>query len=121
MEPMQHRVFVILPTVYRLWGKVRLRHLEPWVEKWTLDEIYAGVSGQGAEDAAYATAVLMEDIGVKKEHVMRGAADIYKWFDQVLRPLVYSLLEEAGMPKGLLEAYNLFKNMYGATTFWQGA
>ena len=83
--------------------------LEPWVKEWALDEVFAGVSGQGAEDAAYAAAVLMEKSKLKGEHVTGGAADIYKCFDQVMRPLIYLLLEEAGMPKSLIEAYKNFQ------------
>ena len=110
MDPMEHRVLVMLPSVYWLWGKVWLRHLEPWVGKWAMDEFYAGVSGQGAQDAADATAVLMANIQLKGENLIGGAADIYKCFDQVLRPLIYILLIEAGLPQGLIEAY---KDMLG--------
>ena len=64
MDPKEHRVLLMLPTVYRLSGKTRLRHLEPCVAEWAVEEICAGVGGQGAEDAAYATAVLIENIQV---------------------------------------------------------
>ena len=37
-----------------------------------------------------------------------GAADIYKCFDQVRRDIVYRLLEEAGMPKQLVNTYRNF-------------
>ena len=38
-----------------------------------------------------------------------GVTDVYKCFDQVLRPLVYMLLAEPGMPKGILEACKDFQ------------
>jgi hypothetical protein len=40
-----------------------------------------------------------------------GAADIYKCFDQVERQIVYKLLEEAGIPKGILTAYRNFQEV----------
>ena len=78
MDPMEHRVLLMLPSVYRLWGKTRLRHLEPWVAEWAVVELYAGVGGRGAEGASYATAVLLENIQPKGEHLSDGVADIYK-------------------------------------------
>ena len=65
LNPLEHRVLLMLPSVYRLWGKTRLRHLEPWIAEWTVDELYAGVGRQGAEDASYATAVLLENLQLK--------------------------------------------------------
>ena len=59
-NPRAYRVLLMLSGVFRMWSKTRLRHLEPWVASWTLPEMYAGVEGKGAEDAAYATAVLAE-------------------------------------------------------------
>ena len=88
MDPLEHRVLLMLPSVYRLWGKTRLRHLEPWVAEWTVDELYAGVGGQGTEGASYATAVLLENLQLKNEYTTGGVADISQGFDQVLRPLI---------------------------------
>ena len=33
--------------------------------------------------------------------VTGGAADIYNFFDQLLRPLIYEISDKAGMPKGV--------------------
>ena len=57
MDPLAYRVLLMLPSVYRLWGKIRLAQLQPWVVMWALPQIYVGVKGQGANDASYATAV----------------------------------------------------------------
>ena len=71
--------------------------------------MFAGVGEQGAEDAAYGTAVLIENTHLKGEHLSGGAADIYKCFDQILRPLIYCIIEAAGIPKGVLRAYRNFQ------------
>ena len=57
LDPLAYRVLLMLATAYRTWAKIRLEHLQPWISTWALEEIYAGVEGQGAGDAAYATAV----------------------------------------------------------------
>ena len=89
MDPLAHRVLLMLASVYRLWGKIRLVHLQPWIETWALDAIYAGIEGQGANDAAYATAVEIEYCRVHGIEYSGGAADIYKCFDQIKREKLY--------------------------------
>ena len=41
MEPLNYRVLLMLPTIYRLWTRVRLSHLQPWIAKWYMDCIFA--------------------------------------------------------------------------------
>ena len=31
LEPLGYRVLLMLPVVYRMWAKVRLAHLQPWI------------------------------------------------------------------------------------------
>ena len=57
LNPAAYRVLLMLPAVYRLWARTRLAHLQPWVEQWSLPEMFAGIEGQGAEEAAYSTAL----------------------------------------------------------------
>ena len=82
----------MLPAVYRLWSRTRLRHLQPWINSWALPEMYAGVEGKGAADAAYSTGLLIEWCRLAGVGYSGGAADIYKCFDQVVRPVVAGLL-----------------------------
>ena len=77
----------------------------PWVDGWATEETYAGKGGQGAEDAAYASAVFIEHCHLNGHEVTGGAADIFKCFDQVMRPLIYQLLEAAGLPDKVLRPY----------------
>ena len=67
MDPMDYRVLLMLASPYRLWGKIRLVHLQPWIETWDMDEVYAGIAGKGAADAAYASAILIELCRLKGE------------------------------------------------------
>ena len=109
LDPLAYRVLLMLATAYRTWAKVRLEHLHPWISTWALEEIYAGVEGQGANDAAYATAVEIETCRLAGVNYSGGAADIFKCFDQIQRPIVYRIMEMAGMPKSILTAYRNFQ------------
>jgi hypothetical protein len=67
------------------------------------------VEGKGAADAVYNTALRVELCKLLGEEFAGAAADIYKCFDQTQRPLLYAILEKAGMPKGMLRAYRSFQ------------
>ena len=101
-DPLEYRVLLMLPGVYRMYAKTRLRRLAPWVQDWQLEGMFAGVEGKGAADAVYNTALRVEDFA-------GAVADIYKCFDQIQRPLLYAILERAGMPKRILLAYRSFQ------------
>ena len=47
LDPMDYRVLLMLPSVYRRWGKIRLAHLKPWISTWDLQQVYAGIEGNG--------------------------------------------------------------------------
>ena len=34
LDPMDYRVLLMLASPYRLWGKIRLVHLRPWISMW---------------------------------------------------------------------------------------
>ena len=82
-DPLEYGVLLILPSVYRMWAKTRLRHLAPWVQEWQLDEMFAGVEGKGAADAAYTTAFRIELCKLLGEDFAGAAVDICKCFDQI--------------------------------------
>ena len=109
MDPLDYRVLLMLSTAYRTYAKTRLEHLHPWVDSWALEEIYAGIEGQGANDAAYATAIEIEWCRLQGMEYSGGAADIYKCFDQTQRTILYKVMEAAGMPRGVLRAYREFQ------------
>ena len=107
-DPLEYRVLLMLPAVYRLWSKTRRGHLQPWVAAWAEPEMYAGVEGKGAGDAAYTSALLVEWCKMTGAEFSGGSADIYKCSDQILRPLVRKVLGEAGMPTMIIDTYMKF-------------
>ena len=51
------RILLILATPYRRWASYRLQMLTPWIDKWIVDELFAGILGQGVEQASYMTSI----------------------------------------------------------------
>ena len=87
---------------------MRLNHLEGWVREWAHPQMYAGVAMQGATDATYQALADIERMTMEGTQYCGGAADIYKFFDQILRQLVYKVFEMAGMPPTILSACRRF-------------
>ena len=108
-DPLEYRVLLMLPTVDRIWAKTRLRQLAPWVQEWQRDEMFAGVEGKGAADAAYTTVLRIEACKLLGEDCAGAAADIYTCFDQIQRSLLYETLKKAGAPRGILGTYQSFQ------------
>jgi hypothetical protein len=75
------------------------------VRAWMLPEMHAGVPGMGAVDAWYKVLTDIELLALEEQSYCGGAADIVKFFDQIIRELVYMLARSAGMPSKVLGAY----------------
>ena len=71
--------------------------------------MYAGVPGAGAEEAWYRTQLDMEIKKLTGAHLTAGSLDVYKCFDQVVRPLVIALARVAGMSPRVLLTYSAFQ------------
>ena len=63
----------MLPAVYRVYAKTRLRCLSPWVDTWALPEMYAGVAQRGAVDVAYQVMADLEYLTLKKIPFLRSS------------------------------------------------
>ena len=116
-DPFEYRVLLILPVLYRRWATARLADLKPWVQRWQLPEMFAGVEGCGAEDGWYETSLTMEHFRLTNTPFAGAASDIYKCFDQINRTLLYHILQIAGMPKNIISAYARYQeglNVYNS-------
>ena len=51
----------------------------------------------------------LEEAFLFGEATTAGAVDIYKCFDQILRPVIYKIASQAGMPAQVLSAYQRFQ------------
>ena len=105
LEPLEYRLLLITPVLYRAWAKLRLRHLRPWITGWALPNMFGGVQGVGAAEAWYTTALDIEHALTHSVPLVGGALDLFKCFDQILRPLLYEILRISGLPEPILTAY----------------
>eukprot|EP00969_Alexandrium_andersonii_P090876 4011759-Alexandrium_andersonii.AAC.1 len=94
-----------MPIVYRTWAKIKLRQLQSWVDTWSGEHIFAGVRSVGAADAWMSASVRMERARLANWPVALTTVDLFKCFDQVNRPIAYSILAAAGAPVGFLRGY----------------
>eukprot|EP00973_Karenia_brevis_P055130 7666161-Karenia_brevis.AAC.1 len=94
-----------MPILYRRWAATRLKHLAPWYSLWADDCMFAGLPGRSAEDAWYLTALDVESSLISDVHLVGGALDLYKCFDQVIRSMMYVILLLSGIPLPILTAY----------------
>ena len=107
-KPQDYRNLSITSVTYRLWATTRLRDITPWAESWRIPGIFAGLPGVGAEDAWYITSVYLEEAKLTNTPYLGAAADIWKCFDQIVRPMLYAILRLMGLPVGMLNAYSSF-------------
>lgn len=54
-NPLAYRVLLIMLVLYRRWASCRLVSLAPWIRKWQLPEMFAGVAEVGVDDAWWET------------------------------------------------------------------
>ena len=108
-DPMQYRVLRIVSALYRRWAAIRLETLRPWIGKWANKSIGAGADPYGATDSAYEVAIDFELARLEGEHTCGGTVDIAKFFDQIVREVVYTVCRIMGMPARVLETYIMFQ------------
>ena len=85
-----------------------LRTLNPWIQTWASEGIFAAVTGRGAIDGWYKTAIPLELYKLNGDPFARGAVDIMRGFDQIYRGLLYRLAQKTGMPLRVLRAYQSY-------------
>ena len=109
-NPMAYRILKITSMLYRIWASVRIQNLEQWVKSWADPAMFAGVPGAGAEEAWYLTQLDFEIKRLTGSHITAGSIDVFKCFDQIVRPLVIYLARQAGMPRQVLDTYEAFQS-----------
>eukprot|EP00969_Alexandrium_andersonii_P277638 12272189-Alexandrium_andersonii.AAC.1 len=107
-QPLDFRGLSILSAVYRTWSKLRLADVQPWVQTWRTNSLYAGLPGQSAADAWQALALRVEAAKADQQTMCMSMIDMYKCFDQCNRAVVYLAMAKAGMPVRVLTAYMAF-------------
>ena len=120
-NPLAYRLLLITPILYRAWAKLRLSHLQGWIASWALEHRYGGMQGVGASEAWFATAIEVEWSLVSRIPLIGGALDLFKCFDQIMRPLLYAVLRIAGLPTPILTAYMNYQGNFKIYNGMNGA
>eukprot|EP00969_Alexandrium_andersonii_P234524 10354824-Alexandrium_andersonii.AAC.1 len=55
------------------------------------------------------SAILLEACKARGQTATLVVVDVYKAFDQICRPLVYTLMAKEGLPSGAIWAYSAFQ------------
>ena len=84
---------------------MRLSHLKSWVEAWALEAMIAGIPGRGAAQATWGATALAEHLRANGVHFAGLAVDVYKYLDQLPRPIVDAILRRVGFLLKLHSAY----------------
>ena len=99
-QPLQKRPTTLLPVIYRLWARLRLRQVDAWRAGW--DPAVASLP-KGPEGQAWGLAWELA-VAPAWGHTVSGAAvDLTKCYDSVRHPLLRRALGAAGWPTGILE------------------
>ncbi len=88
-NPLVYRILKITSAIYRKRATTRLRDLEGWIAQWDDEALHAGTLFEGAQDAWGKSAIeleLLELMGIK---LCGGSIDVFKWFGQLVRELIY--------------------------------
>ena len=105
-----YRVLLMLPAVYLLWARVRLKKVEPWIDGWKSPHMYAGMKGRGAEQAWFGLSLEIEKANVEDLPTNLAIIDLSKAFDHIPRQLLYRILRRGGFPTRFLAAYSAFQD-----------
>ena len=56
-----YRILLITPALYRLWARLRLKQLAPWIDTWATAAMFAGRKGGSADEGWYLTSLDVEE------------------------------------------------------------
>ena len=105
MSALSYRILLITPALYRIWARMRLKQLDPWIDTWATNTMFAGRKGASADERWYLTSIDVDEAIGTNQKLVGGTMDLYKCFDQVCRPLLYTMLVLAGFPRHVLVGY----------------
>ena len=104
-EGMSYIPLTISSPLCGAWATMRPRCMADRLASWALPEMHAGVPEMGAVDAWHAALTEFEDLKLEGTPFCGGAADIAKFFDQIIRDVAYTSAAYAGMPRNIFAAY----------------
>ena len=71
-DPLNFRVLLILPLIYRRWAGLRQMQLHWWVQQWATPGMFSGLPGVGADSACWLTSLKYELASITCEPFLGG-------------------------------------------------
>ena len=98
-QPLQKRPIALLPVIYRLWARLRLRQVDAWRAAW--DPAVASLT-KGPEGQAWGLAWELAVAPASGHTICGVTVDLTKCYDSVRLPLLRRALAAAGWPAGVV-------------------
>ena len=105
MQPKDGRPITVLPTLYRLWGKVMSRKVFQAMLPFLPNDLYGSVPGKSTMDAAWELQSTLEECLCDDVSVLGVTLDLSKAYNTLPRPFLKQLALKAGWPPCLINTY----------------
>ena len=80
-----YRILLLTSTLYRIWAKARMHHLDPWARSWAVDGMLSAGPGLGAADGHYEVSLRIEQAITAAWQFGGGCTDLAQCFDRIMR------------------------------------
>ena len=104
-SPRDARLITILPTIYRLFGKVMSKKIFQAITRHLPPGLFGSVPGKSTEDAAWALQSSLEEALITGHHKCGVSLDLSKAYNTLPRECVLMLANRTGWPHELTRAY----------------
>ena len=101
--PLELRPLSIMSSIYRMWGSIRTQDLLIWQERWLHHNARGFRKNSGTEDLFWQLAVRVEKAILCGEELYGVSFDFRKCFDLIPHGILFSILQEMGLPSGILQ------------------
>ncbi|CAE7685124.1 petJ, partial [Symbiodinium sp. CCMP2456] len=103
--PKDARPITVLPTLYRLWGKIMGMKIMQALLPFLPDDLFGSVPGRSACDAAWELQAMLEQAASDDQQTLGVSLDLSKAYNTIPRQVVAALADRCGWPPSLKNAY----------------
>ena len=105
LQPKDGRPITVLPTLYRLWGKIMSRKVFQVMLPFLPKDLYGSVPGKSTMDAAWELQSTLEECLCDDVSVLGATLDLSKAYNTLPRSFLKQLALKAGWPPCLVNTY----------------
>ena len=111
-SPKDARPITVLPTLYRLWGKIIGGKIMQAILPHLPGDLFGSVPGRSAADAAWELQALLEQALSDDGEALGVSLDLSKAYNTIPREVVALLADKCGWPPSVKQAYLNFLNSF---------